>query len=83
MLGLVSPSYLHSRSIVVHSASDGVSPLVTALTSVLLGRVRLRTQKKPAPGPWKLRQRLGTATLVTSNLLILAASNVLFPLTSN
>ncbi|MFN5313123.1 MAG: hypothetical protein ACK5FF_01585, partial [Planctomyces sp.] len=39
----------------------------------------LRTQKKAAPGRWKLRQRLGTATLVTSNLLILAASNVLFP----
>ncbi|MFN6311783.1 MAG: hypothetical protein ACK46M_10085 [Planctomyces sp.] len=39
----------------------------------------LRTQEKPAPSPWKLRQRLGTATLVTSNLLILAASNVLFP----
>jgi hypothetical protein len=40
-------------------------------------------KKKAAPGRWKLRQRLGTATLVTSNLLILAASNVLFPLTSN
>jgi hypothetical protein len=39
----------------------------------------LRTQKKAAPSPWKLRQRLGTATLVTSNLLILAALNVLFP----
>ncbi|MFO0059627.1 MAG: hypothetical protein ACK57O_01990, partial [Planctomyces sp.] len=39
----------------------------------------LRTQKKAAPGRWKLRQRLGTVTLVTSNLLILAASNVLFP----
>jgi hypothetical protein len=36
-------------------------------------------RKKPAPSPWKLRQRLATATLVTSNLLILAASNVLFP----
>ena len=36
-------------------------------------------KKRAAPSPWKLRQRLGTATLVTSNLLILAASNVLFP----
>jgi hypothetical protein len=34
-LGLESPRYLHSRSIVVHSASGGVSTLVTALTSVL------------------------------------------------
>jgi integrase len=31
------------------------------------------------PRPWRLRQHLGTATLVTSNLLILAASNVRFP----
>ena len=36
-------------------------------------------KRKAAPSPWKLRQQLGTATLVTSNLLILAASNVLFP----
>ena len=40
----------------------------------------LRMQKKAAPSRWKLRQRLGTATLVTSKLLILAASNVLFPI---
>jgi hypothetical protein len=37
------------------------------------------TQKKAAPSSWRLRQRLGTATLVTSNLLLLAASNVLLP----
>ena len=37
------------------------------------------TQKKAAPSSWRLRQRLGTATLVTSNLLILVASNVLLP----
>jgi hypothetical protein len=46
-LGLESPSYLHSRSIVVHSASDGVSPLVTALTSVLW----LQPQRRAAPSP--------------------------------
>ena len=39
----------------------------------------LRTQKKAAPRPWKVRQRHGTDTLVISNLLILAAPNVLFP----
>ena len=39
----------------------------------------LRTQRKAALSPWEPRQHLGTATLVTSNLLILAASNVLFP----
>ena len=50
-LGLESPSYLHSRSIVVHSASDGVSPLVTALTSVLLSRVRTPRAKKACAGP--------------------------------
>ena len=46
-LGLESPSYLHSRSIVVHSASGGVSPLVTALTSVLW----LQPQRRAAPSP--------------------------------
>ncbi|MEY3227290.1 MAG: hypothetical protein RLZZ536_1909 [Planctomycetota bacterium] len=37
-------------------------------------------KKKAASSPWRLRQRLGTATLVTSNLLFLAAANVLFPI---
>jgi hypothetical protein len=46
-LGLESPSYLHSRSFVVHSASGGVSPLVTALTSVLW----LQPQRRAAPSP--------------------------------
>jgi hypothetical protein len=47
VLGLESPSYQHSRSIVVHSASDGGSPLVTALTSVLW----LQPQRRAAPSP--------------------------------
>jgi hypothetical protein len=46
-LGLESPSYLHSRSFVVHSAGGGVSPLVTALTSVLW----LQPQRRAAPSP--------------------------------
>jgi len=46
-LGLESPSYLHWRSFVVHSASSGVSPLVTTLTSVLW----LRPQRRAAPSP--------------------------------
>ncbi len=46
-LGLESPSYLHSCSFVVHSASGGVSPLVTALTSVLW----LQPQQRAAPSP--------------------------------
>jgi len=46
-LGLESTSYLHSRSFVVHSASGGVSPLVTALTSVLW----LQPQRRAAPSP--------------------------------
>jgi hypothetical protein len=46
-LGLESPSYLHSRSFVFHSASGGVSPLVTALTSVLW----LQPQRRAAPSP--------------------------------
>ncbi len=46
-LGLESPSYLHSRFIHVHSASGGVSPLVTALPSVLW----LRNQRRAAPSP--------------------------------
>jgi hypothetical protein len=47
-LGLESPSYLHSRSFVVHSASGGVSPLVTAMTSVLC----LQPQRRAAPSPF-------------------------------
>ena len=50
-LGLESPSYLHSRSFVFHSASDGVSPLVTALTSVLLSRIRTPHARKACAGP--------------------------------
>ncbi|MEY3229033.1 MAG: hypothetical protein RLZZ536_3652 [Planctomycetota bacterium] len=46
-LGLESPSYLHSWFIRVHSASGGVSPLVTALPSVLW----LRNQRRAAPSP--------------------------------
>jgi hypothetical protein len=46
-LGLESPSYLHSRSFVVHSASGGVAPLVTALTSVLW----FQPQRRAAPSP--------------------------------
>ena len=46
-LALESTSYLHSRSFVVHSTSGGVSPLVTALTSVLW----LQPQRRVAPSP--------------------------------
>lgn len=42
----------------------------------------LRTQEKAAPSSWELRQHLGAAALVTSNLLTLPAMNVLVDLRS-
>ncbi|MFN6025559.1 MAG: hypothetical protein ACK49E_15495 [Planctomyces sp.] len=62
-LTLESPSYLHSRSFV--SIRGSTSPL--------------RSLRVFASSRETNSQRLGTATPVTSNLLILAASNVLFP----
>ena len=66
---------------------DATTLLCSTAYDRQLGRIRTPHAKKAAPSPWKLRQRLGTTTLVTSNLLILvtsnllilAASNVLFP----
>ncbi|MFN5904697.1 MAG: hypothetical protein ACK5A3_01490, partial [Planctomyces sp.] len=65
-LGLESPSYLHSCPFV--SIRGSTSPLRFP------SRLRVFASSRETNS-----QRLGTATPVTSNLLILAASNVLFP----
>ncbi|MFN9041343.1 MAG: hypothetical protein ACK5YO_33950, partial [Planctomyces sp.] len=65
-LGLESPSYIHSCPFV--SIRGSTSPLRFP------SRLRVFASSRETNSP-----RLGTATPVTSNLLILAASNVLFP----
>jgi len=41
--------------------------------------IRTPQAKKAAPSPWEFRQHPDAAALLTSNLLIPAATNVLFP----
>jgi len=62
-LGLESPSYINWRSFVVHSASGGVSPLVTALTSVLWLRPR-RQAAQSSSGETELSRHSRHATAV-------------------